>query len=204
MTPHAQRALLVLALSVLTAAAALLTGCAPRITEFQITDHRRAGALQYHQAFDECVYRRDAANNLEIVARHQTTDDQGQTTLQVIHLKTFWHVRLGHTRADRSMLNTCVSYMILTWPTGAAFEGSGFMTCRENRPRDQLQAHLELSSLKPQRRLGNAEKLFDRAELAGRLTARRDEPRVIEILNEMKNAFGPPPNDLPPQSDRDF
>jgi len=182
---------------------AILGGCAPKITEFQITDHRPEGPQLYHQTFDECYYRHDAGNNLEIVARHRTTSPDGSQTAQVIHLKTFWEVRLGRTRAERSMLNTKVSYMILTWPTGAAFEGSGFLTYRENRSRDALRGHLELSSLKPHRRLGHAQKLFDRAELSGEIIASRNDSRVIEIVSDMKQVFGPPPEDIPPPSDPD-
>jgi hypothetical protein len=92
------------------------------------------------------------------------------------------------------MINATVSYLILSGPSGATFEGSGFLSFRENRKRDQIKGELELSCLTPQRRLGSAERLFRQAEVSGTIVARRDKAKVVATLNEMRRLFGPMPD----------
>ena len=191
------------------AAAALLsqlaTGCNPEITCFNVIDYRQSGLTnEYHQAFDECYYRFDAANNLELVARQRTFSDDGSQNTQVVHLQTFWRVRPGRTSAEQSMINATVSYMIVTPPTGAGFEGSGFLCYDENRDENRIQGRLERSTLTPYRRLGDADRLFDRAELTGPFFAERNEAMVVQILNDMQRIFGPPPDRTPPPTDPDL
>jgi hypothetical protein len=182
----------------------LVSGCAAERTRFDVTDYRPSGGPQeYHQSFDECYYRLDAARNLELVARHTTPGDGGLENIQVVHLRTFWRAVPGRTPAERTMINATVAYMIVTWPTGADFRGSGFVSFTENREGTEVTGRLERSSLKPHRRLGDAPRLFDRAELTGRFVAERNEARVIEILNDMERLFGPPPDETPPPTDPD-
>ncbi len=182
----------------------LVSGCAPEGTRFDVIDYRPSGVSQgYHQSFDECYYRFDAGRNLELVARHTTRGDGGLENVQVVHLRTFWRAVPGRTPAEQTMINATVAYMIVTWPTGADFRGSGFVSFTENRERTEATGRLERSSLKPHRRLGDAPRLFDRAELTGQFVAKRNEARVVEILNEMERLFGPPPGDTPPPTDPD-
>lgn len=181
-------------------------GCARvKTTQFEVVDYRSVGEpARYFQPFEECYYRIRGRENLDLVARRESVDADGVRTLQVVHLRTFWRAVPGRTQAEDTMINTTVSYLIISGPTGASFEGSGFMTFRENRKRTQVKGTLELASLTPQRRLGNAEKLFERAELSGSLVATRDDRKVISILHEMQRLFGPMPRYVPPPEDPDL
>ncbi|NOT00402.1 MAG: hypothetical protein HOP29_07215, partial [Phycisphaerales bacterium] len=185
------------------AAAALFaasSGCAPRETRFHIVDYREGGAAtRYTQAFEDCYFRFDGVGQLDIVARHQSSSSGGPLAEQIVHIRTFWLSRPGQTEADATMINATVSYMITSAATGATFEGSGFLSFNHDRRRDRIRAHLELSSLLPLRRVGSADRLFDRAELSGALFARRDDARVVSILNESRRLFGPLPDYHPPQ-----
>ncbi len=170
-------------------------GCARKVTRFDVLDFRGSGDPQrYVQTFDECYYCIDAHNNVDIVARYTSHDADGLPTTQAIHIRTFWVPQPGRTFAERTMINATVSYIIVSGFTGATFEGSGFLSFRENRKKDQITGQLELSSLTPQRRLGQAERLFHRAELSGTLVARRDKARVLATLHEMQRLFGPMPH----------
>lgn len=167
--------------------------CAPRSTQFEIVDYADEGPRKYVQAFDDCRYSRDAEGNIEIVVRREGVDEQGQRSLQLIHIRTFWVAKPGATLAERTMTNATVSYLILAGVNGAGFEGSGFVTFSENRAKDALAGELELSSLKPVRRLGSAAQLFQRSELTGKISARRDGGAVVAAVNEMRRLFGPMP-----------
>lgn len=182
--------------------ALLLGGCGPRLTQFDIIDFRESGtAERYFQDFDTCYYCYDAQGNLDVVAHRESRSAEGISTTQVVHLHTFWVSHPGRTLADRTMLNATVSYLIVSGPTGASFEGSGFLSFRENRAKDRISGELELSFLRPQRRLGSAERLFERAQLSGRILAERNKPKVVSMINEMKRLFGPMPRYDPPPED---
>ncbi len=181
----------------------MLVGCTQKTTIFDVTDYRASGEVErYFQRFDECYYHYDAADNLEIVAKHSGAGEDGGETTQVIHLRTFWVPRPGKTRAERTMINATVSYMLLRWPTGASFDGSGFFSFTENRAHDTIRGTLELSSLQPQRRLGAAERIFERAELKGRIVAKRDRSKVLSILHDMDRLFGPLTHSIPTGGER--
>ncbi len=79
---------------------ACVTGCGPKVTRFNIVDHRASGPPeQYVQMFDQCYYCTDTHDNVDIVARHRSTDEHGVLIDQVIHLRTFWVPRPGRTYA---------------------------------------------------------------------------------------------------------
>jgi len=180
-----------------------LVGCSQKKTIFDVADYRDSGKVErYFQPFDECYYCYDGASNLEIVARHSGAGQDGSETTQVIHLHTFWVPRPGKTRAERTMINATVNYMLVRWPTGASFDGSGFFSFTENRSHDTIQGTLELSSLQPQRRLGAAERIFERAELKGQIVAKRSRSKVLSILHDMDRLFGPLTRSTPAEGKR--
>ena len=193
----------------LVSAVALLVGgvwgCQPKTTQFDIIDYRGPGAPdRYFQAFDECYYCLDPEGNLDMVALHRSPGTSGAPTTQLVHVETFWVSVPGRTRVDVTMINALVSYWIVSGPVGASFEGSGFVSFDENRNRSRLTGHLELSSLSPQRRLGPAERLFERAELSGRFVAKRNKAKVISLLHDMRRRFGPLPEYAPPPDNPDL
>ena len=190
---------------VLALMAASVIGCGPKGTRFDIVDYRVDGhADRYFQRFDECYYSYDGRRSLHVVAQRETTSDAGLPTRQIVHLETFWNASPGRTMADETMINATVSYMILSGPTGGGFEGSGFLSFRENRGGTEITGKLELSSLTPHRRLGSADRLFDRAELSGHFSARRDDAKVVALLNEMRRIFGPMPRYIAPPNNPDL
>lgn len=174
----------------LLGAAGCLVGCGEKITRLRVVDHREEGpSAEYFQEFDECYFRRDAGGNLEIVGQHRSGGAGQVETRQVIHVKTFWTPRPGRTRVESSMLNSVVQYYIVTWPTGASFEGAGFVSFFEDPEEGTVEAVLERAALSPRRKLGPATRVFHRAELRGPLYATRDESKVVSILLEMERLF---------------
>ncbi len=173
----------------------LLIGCSQKVTRFDVVDYAASGESQrYVQTFDECYFCADAHDNVDIVARVSTTNDDGVPTTQVVHLRTFWITRPGTTNAERSMINATVGYLIVGGATGATFEGSGFLTFHVNRKGDRMTGELERSMLTPQRRLGAADRLFERAELSGTFAATRNKARVVEMTHDLRRRFGPMPD----------
>ncbi len=173
----------------------LPVGCSQTVTRFDVIDYTPSGeAAPYVQTFDECYYCTDAHDNIDIVARVTTTNEQGLSTTQIVHMRTFWITRPGRTNAEPSMINATVGYHVLSGPTGATFEGSGFVSFDVNRRGDRITGELERSSLAPQRRLGKADRVFDRAELSGTFVATRDKQRVFNTLRDMRRRFGPMPD----------
>lgn len=172
-----------------------LIGCSERSTRFRIVNYPAdGGSASFHQEFDECYYCFDGHQNLEIIAKRASRTDNEVPTTQVVHIRTFWLPRPGITYAEPTMINATVSYQILVGPDGATFGGSGFLSFKEKLKKGILTAHLELSSLSPQRRVGQGERLFERATLEGELFANRDRQKVLEIVNQMSRTFGPMPD----------
>ncbi len=172
-----------------------MAGCAERRTQFRIVNYPVGGGTEsFHQDFDECYYCFDGHQNLEIIASRTSRTDGNVPTTQIVHIRTFWLPRPGVTHAEPSLINATVSYMILAGPDGATFGGSGFFSFKENRKKGSMTGLLELSSLSPQRRVGQGERLFERATLQGELTAVRDRARALAIANEMERLFGPMPD----------
>lgn len=183
----------------------LVGGCQPGETHFNIVDYRQAGVSEaYFQSFDECYYCRDAWGNLEVVAVHRTEAANGLAMTQLVYVGTNWKMDPGRTRAESTMINATVSYWIVSGPVGASFEGSGFVSLRENRQRTALVGRLESSSLSPQRRLGAAERLFERADVSGEIVAKRNKAKVVTLLNKMRRLFGPLPRYTPPVENADL
>jgi len=47
---------------------AFVAGCAPRVSQFEIIDHRKAGGAQrYEERFDEGYYCVDGSGNVDVV-----------------------------------------------------------------------------------------------------------------------------------------
>ncbi len=183
------------------------TGCAPRQTRFFIADHRDDGPpRRYYENFEECYYCRDARGNVDIVARRRTppAGSAEETVTQVLHIRLVWTAVPGRTRAEQSMINATVAYLIVSSDSGASFEGGGFATFTENRKGTALAGKLESSALSPQRRLGVGGDLFARASVTGQFRARRDKRQVVRLLNEMKRLFGPLPPYQPPPVNPDL
>ncbi len=174
--------------------AILISGCGPEVTRFDIIDYQAGESpREYFQGFDTCYYARDAHGNYDIVAKHSMVDEAGAPTTQILYIRTFWTSRPGRTLAERTMINATVCYAIISGRDGATFEGGGFASFKENRRRDKIVGKLELSSMSPQRRLGEAGQLFSRAEISGTFVSTQDKMRVIDTLNELHRLFGPLP-----------
>lgn len=178
------------------ACTAVVCGCGPRATHFDIVDHRtEGGTTRYFEDFDECYYSVHPAGRFDFVARRIGAGerDPAERITQIVHLRGIWHAVPGRTFAEDTMINATVSYMIVSGPGGASFEGGGFVSFRENRKRTIATGKLELAKLAPMRRLGAGRQIFQLAEIKGEFKATRDRRQVMRILTEMRRLFGPMP-----------
>ncbi len=169
---------------------------------FRVTDYRSDGPPQeYFEAFDECFYCVDARGHTDIVARRRglPANDGTDPITQVVHVRRVWAAVPGRTYADRTMINATVSYQIVSPTGGAACDGGGFVTFRENRKGAEIRGKLESSDLKPRVSAGTVGDLFSRASVTGEFRAIHDERRARLILNEMQCRFGPKPPYDPPR-----
>ena len=170
------------------------TGCPARTSTFQIVDYREPGETKrYRETFDEGYYDVDGHGNVSIVLRRSASGETGPelTATQVVHIRSLWRPIPGRTTAHRTQINGTVSYLIVSGQTGATFEGAGSVFFKENRKRDKLTGTLDLALLQPKRSFGTGSPLFKRAELKGKFRATRDPARVVRIVNEMNQLFGP-------------
>jgi len=177
-------------------AALMLAACAPRTTQFYIADHRTLGPPTFYaETFDEAFYRTDAQGNVDLILRRERPgrDDPDQPVIQVIHIRTFWRAIPGTTVADTDQINATVSYLIVSGQIGATFEGAGSLFFKHHKRGDVLTGELERAYLTPMRRLNQGKALFEHAELAGEFRAERNPRKVVRILNEMEQLFGPLP-----------
>jgi hypothetical protein len=102
------------------------------------------------------------------------------------------------------MINGLVTYAIVSDAGGSCFEGAGFLSAHENHRKTGLKGRLEKATLEPHRSLGTGAELFTHAVIQGKFTARRNERKVVMILNEINRLFGPRPDHVPGPSPPDL
>ena len=180
-----------------------VAGCSPRSSTFQIVDHREGHSPRYYQeSFDEGYYDLDSHGNMDIVLRRREPSqrDSKVELAQVIHIRSFWKPIPGTTVAERSQINSSVSYCIRNGKVGATFEGAGSVFFKQNRQENRLVGTLEHVTLRPKRRLAGGGAVFEQVNLSGSFRALRDSRRVARILNELDRLFGPLPRYQPQAS----
>jgi len=191
----------------------IASGCQLPGTRFEIVDFRRGeAAVQYFEEFDECFFRVDPVGNVDVVARRKrpSTADPDIDIVQLVHVRTFFTPVPGRMNVESTMINTTISYLIVSGRTGASFEGGGFVSFDQSptarrgwvmRERE-LTGRVESSSLSPQRRRGDAPQIFQRARVVGRFRAVEDARQVVRLLNDMRRQLGPLPPYEPPTGEQ--
>ena len=172
----------------------MAAGCARSGSVFEIVDYRPDGPPhRYQEVFSEAFYEFDGTGNVDVVLRRsQPSAERADLEItQIIHLRSVWRPIPGETVADRTQINGTVTYCIISGNLGATFEGAGSIFFTHNERKDLLKGSLDLAMLRPTRQLTSTSDFFDKAELSGRFTARRDGRRVRRIVNDINRRFGP-------------
>lgn len=180
----------------LAALATVASGCAAGGNRFEIVDYRGSGeAKHYAETFDEAYYAFTPTGNVDIVLRREVPSESSPRELisQLIHIRTFWRSIPGDTVASTTQINATATYGIITGQVGTTFEGAGSVFFKENRSGNELTGTLELAVLRPKRELAAGNAIFKQAEIEGAFTARRDDRRVVRLINELNSRFGPLP-----------
>ena len=168
------------------------TGCSVAPSAFEIVDHRASGETKrYRETFDESYYDIDKSGNLTLVLRRdQAARGDVPEISQVMIVRGVWRCIPGKTIAQDTQINGTVTYALMGGRSGTTFEGAGSLFFTENRSRDGLAGSLDLATLRPRRRIGGDEAIFDRTELSGQFHAKRDARQVRRIVNDLERRFG--------------
>lgn len=176
-------------------------GCTTPLTTIRVTDFPAGGEpRRFHESFPEAFYDLDGLGNLQLVLRRSTKvqDEHGGSITQVVHLRSFWRPVPGKDPADDSQINSVVTYAVFDGNSGTAFEGGGAIYFVAAKDEDHLTGSVDRIRLRPVRRFGSGEILFEQAEIAGSFFARRDPLRVAQIANELERMLGPLPRYVEP------
>jgi len=182
----------------------IVIGCTSTPRKIEVMDYPTGVLPQsYHQNFDTCYYRKSPNGGLEVVAqRWPEADEQGRKLAsQTLQIRVFFDPIPSRSPSDPSMTNALIGYMVIGEGSTCSFDGGGFVSWKEHRFDDDLTIYVERSALKPQRLLGDSTPIFERPSVIGRLTAVRDDRKVVDVLNEMRRTFGPLPDEEPPITD---
>lgn len=171
-------------------------GCtkSANVSVIRIIDHRHPGATErFRESFQEAWYDLDEHGNVDIVLRRSARphEDTHSPLDQVVHIRSVWRSIPGRTPAQRTQINGTITYYLVSGRTGTAYDGAGSVFFREKRGR--LVGAIELAKLRPTRHLVSSSPLFARAEISGEFTALRNRRRVVQLVNEMNQLFGPAP-----------
>ncbi len=168
-------------------ALALLAGCGPVPNRIYIqTFSEPMAPVKYSTDFTEAWFARSADGGIDILLRwnQPTQADPTQNMEQIVHAHAFWTPVLGTTRAEASMLNAMLRFMILTPPTGVGYQGAGFLTFQINRAGDTLEGSIESGELVPRQLVGGAQQPFGPARISGRIRATESRRQVLRLLHE--------------------
>lgn len=141
---------------------------------------------KYSTDFTEAYFAKAADGGLDILLRWRrpTQADPTQEMEQIVHAHAFWVPVLGTTRAEASMLNATLRFMILTPPTGVGYQGAGFLTFTIDRSGDVLDGQIESGELTPRQVAGGAKTPFGPARISGKIHATRNRRQLLRILHE--------------------
>ncbi|MDO8632048.1 MAG: hypothetical protein Q7R41_16315 [Phycisphaerales bacterium] len=168
------------------------TGCSVAPSAFEIVDHRASGETKrYRETFDESYYDIDKSGNLMLVLRRsQPARGDAPELTQVMVVRGVWRCIPGKTIAQDTQINGTVTYALIGGRSGTTFEGAGSLFFSEDWIGEGLTGSLDLATLRPRRRIGGDEAIFDRAELSGQFHAKRDPRQVCRIVNDLERRFG--------------
>lgn len=178
----------------------LMSGCRSRHTQFQVTNFGADGQREsFFEGFNECYYTIDPSGNVDIVARRLSDagDDVQGEICQIVHIRTVYRNVPGAMASDKTMINALINYAILAPDGGSSYEGAGFVYFRKSMRRRELRGALELSTVRPHRRVGEPIILFDRAELTGEFVAQENRRKVVHLFNQLRRVFGKMPRFQP-------
>ncbi len=145
-----------------------------------------AAPRKYLTDFTEAYFARSADGGVDILLRwnEPAQADPTQYTEQIVHAHSFWTPVLGTTRAEASMINASLRFMILTPPTGVGYEGAGFLSFQINRAGDTLEGRIESGELSPRQVAGGAKEPFGPARIEGRIRAVNNRRQLLRLLHE--------------------
>lgn len=184
------------------------TGCrsAP-YNRVELSDLSPGGSRQlHHEQFEKSYYRVGEGGSVDLVLWKETPRTSGRSPdiTQVIHVRPFWKPLGGRTHAEGSMLNADICYAMLRGSSGISYEGGGFFEYAEDADDGVITGKLEGADLQPLRRCGGDMTLFERAGVAGRFRAVRDDRRTTRIINDIERRLGPPPPIQPDHRGPDY
>lgn len=189
--PRSSRYFVAIALAMLATC-----GCArnPGVSVIRLVDHREPGKTErFRESFSEAWYRIDDHGNIDLVLRRSGGRHNGDdaSLTQLVHVRTIWRPVPGRTVSNRTQINATITYFLVSGRTGTAYDGAGSVFFRKKRD-GRLVGAIEHAQLNQTRRLASSSPLFARAEVSGEFTAIEDPQRVIRLVNEMNQLFGPP------------
>jgi hypothetical protein len=167
--------------------AAGLVGCGPPPNRIYIqTFDEPLAPKKYNTDFAEAYFGKAADGGLDILLRWKqpTQADPTQDIEQIVHAHAFWTPVLGTTRAEASMINATLRFMILTPPTGVEYDGAGFVTFKVDRTGNILDGRIESGELVPRQAVGGARKPFGPARISGRIQATQNRRQILRLLHE--------------------
>lgn len=162
-------------------------GCTPLPNRIYIeTFDDPLAPKKYTTDFAEAYFARAADGGLDVLLRWKqpTQADPTQDIEQIVHAHAFWTPVLGTTRAEASMLNATLRFMILTPPTGVEYDGAGFITFKLDRSGNILDGRIESGELTPRQTVGGAQKPFGPARISGQIQATQNRRQILRFLQE--------------------
>lgn len=190
---------------VLAAACSLMIiGCQTPARMIEVMDYPTgAEPLAYHQEFDTCIYRKSPDGSLDVIAQRlpKAGDTPAATASQTLQLHVFFDPIPSRSPSDPTMTNALVNYLVVGDGATCSFDGGGFVSWKQDQFGDEITIYLERAALQPQRVLDDSTPIFERPRVTGKLTATRDDRRVVSLLNDLRRTFGPLPDDKPPITD---
>jgi hypothetical protein len=167
--------------------AVVLGGCAKTPNRIYVeTFNDPLAPKKYNTDFTEAYYAKAADGGLDLLLRWKqpTKADPTQEMEQVIHAHAFWTPVLGTTRAEASMINATLRFMILTPPTGVGYEGAGFITFKIDPKQRILDGQIESGELVPKQSVGGAKKPFGPARISGTIRAIESRRQILRLLQD--------------------
>lgn len=139
---------------------------------------------------DECVFRVEGGGDQHVFARAVRASGESGQVEQLLYVHIFWRPKPGKTFDNSSSVNATLQYVVRTNRGEVVYRGTGYVYTASSRTSDDLSVSIEDARWRLSNREGDVPELLGETRVAGRLVARQDTSRAVELMRRIELRSG--------------
>ncbi len=171
--------------------AASCCGCIQKPIAVRLISYKDSAAPREFQFTpDECVFRVESSGDQHVLARAVRSSVDSEWVEQLLYVHIFWRPNPGKTFDNSSSVNATLLYVIRTDRGEVVYSGTGYVYAFSPRGTSDLMVSIEDARWRLSHSRGDVPELLGETRVAGRLVARQDTSRAVELLRRIELRSG--------------